>query len=274
MQDQQSVSVLLAKEDRVRGSMRGPIVRGIYLIECCTEGKGSVIINGTEFPFSAGACYALLPGDAVQHTTDPVNKRVGFTCALDGVQVGTYLKNAGITAQAPFFPASYYEEIRNWLEMMAKYWPNRDAGAQLRLNGCAMGLMGTLLQGKPAPEKGTLVDKAIGFMQTDYHKITSMAEVAEQIGLERTYFSELFKETTGFSPYQYITRLRIQKACRLLETSKYTMADIAEFVGLGAHNFSRLFKKEVGITPLKYRQNSKQPGTRTRERISKDENSR
>lgn len=272
MQEYQGVSVLLAKEDRVRGSMRRPIVRGIYLIECCTEGKGSVIINGTAFPFSAGACYALLPGDAVQHTTDPVNKRVGFTCALDGVQVGTYLKNAGITSQTPFFPASYYEEIRNWLEMMAKYWPNRDAGAQLRLNGCAMGLMGTLLQGKPAPEKGTLVDKAIGFMQTDYPKITNMAEVAEQIGLERTYFSELFKETTGFSPYQYLTRLRIQKACRLLDSSKYAMADIAEFVGLGAHNFSRLFKKEVGITPLKYRQNSKQP--RTRERISKDENSR
>ncbi len=273
MQDHQSVSVLLAKEDRVRGSMRGPIVRGIYLIECCTEGKGSVIINGKEFPFSAGACYALLPGDAVQHTTDPVHKRVGFSCALDGVQVGTYLKNVGITSHSPFFPESYYEEIRNWLEMMAKHWLCRDAGAQLRLNGCAMGLMGTLLQGKPAPEKGTLVDKAIGFMQTDYHKITNVAEVAEQIGLERTYFSELFKETTGFSPYQYLTKLRIQKACRLLETQNYTMADIAEFVGLGAHNFSRLFRKEVGITPLKYRQNSKQRGARAQERISEDKNS-
>lgn len=269
MQEHQNISVLLAKEDRVRGSMRGPIVRGIYLIECCIEGKGSVIINGNEFPFTAGACYALLPGDAVQHTTDPVHKRVGFSCALDGVQVGTYLKEAGITSKTPFFPESYYEEIRSWLEMMAKYWLCRDAGAQLRLNGCAMGLLGTLLQDKAAPEKGTLVDKAIGFIQTDYHKIASVADIAEQIGLERTYFSELFKQTTGFSPYQYLTKLRIQEACRLLETQTYTMADIAEFVGLGAHNFSRIFRKEVGITPLKYRQKSKNRGTRIQERATK-----
>ena len=271
MQEQQGIAVLLAKEDRVIGSMRRAYVRDVYIIECCTEGKGSVIINGKEFPFSAGACYALLPGDAVQHTTDPVHKRVGFSCSLDGVQVGIYLKDAGITSETPFFPEAYYEEIRNWLEMMAKYWPNRDAGTQLRLNGCAMGLMGTLLQGKPAPEKGTLVDKAIGFMQTDYHKITNMAEVAEEIGLERTYFSELFKETTGLSPYQYLIKLRVQAACRLLESSKYSMADIAEFVGLGAHNFSRIFRKEVGITPLKYRHNSRQQSARTQKRLPKED---
>ena len=62
MQEHQSISVLLAKEDRVRGSMRGPIVRGIYLIECCIEGKGSVVINGNEFPFTAGACYGQRQG--------------------------------------------------------------------------------------------------------------------------------------------------------------------------------------------------------------------
>lgn len=273
MQDSQSVSVLLAKEDRVRGSMRGPIIRGVYVIECCTGGKGSVIINGKEFPFGAGACYALLPGDAVQHTSDDVDKRRGFSCALDGVQVGTYLKDAGITSESPFLPESYYGEVRNWLQMMARHWQCKDAGAQLRLDGCAMGLLGTILQDRPAPEKGTLVDKAIGFMQTDYHKISGVADIAEQIGLERTYFSELFKETTGFSPYQYLTKLRIQKACRLLETQKYAIADIAEFIGLEPHNFSRIFKKEVGITPLKYRQKSKRPGTRTQERVSGEENS-
>jgi len=44
------------------GVRYGPVIRDTYVIECCTGGFGSAIINGVEFPVQAGDCYILLPG--------------------------------------------------------------------------------------------------------------------------------------------------------------------------------------------------------------------
>ena len=60
----EDISVIYAERENVRpGSCYGPVIRSVYILECCTGGVGSVIINGTEHPISAGCCYMLLPGD-------------------------------------------------------------------------------------------------------------------------------------------------------------------------------------------------------------------
>ena len=67
--------------------------------------------------------------------------------------------------------------------------------------------------------------------------------------LNKTALEELFKEKTGLSPHQYLTALRIRKACRLLEDpAEYSVAEVAEVVGLDQRNFSRLFSvKSISV---------------------------
>ena len=77
-----SLNVLLAEYEHPKpGSTFGPVIRNLYYIECCTDGFGSITINGREFPIQAGDSYVLLPGDAVRHTADAARPRVGFSCA-------------------------------------------------------------------------------------------------------------------------------------------------------------------------------------------------
>lgn len=248
----EDISVIYAEQERATpGSRFGPVIRSVYIIECCTGGHGSVTINGREFSVCAGQCYFLLPGDSVIHTSDADDPREGFWCALDGMTVGEHLELAGITSDTPFLSPVLFPSICRWMEQLVQQWVCRDAGAQLRQTACAYGLLGAMLQNKPATKKSSMIDKAVGLMQIHYPEDLSVGGLAEHVGLERTYFSELFKKKTGYSPYQYLTRLRIQKACQLLSNG-HSVTETSYLVGMEPHNFGRVFKKEVGVAPRSY----------------------
>ena len=73
---------------------------------------------------------------------------------------------------------------------------------------------------------------------------------AQEAGLSPTHFARAFKETMGRAPHQYLLALRLERARRLLETTRATLSDIAQRTGFAdqAH-FTRLFKRVFGTTP-------------------------
>lgn len=73
--------------------------------------------------------------------------------------------------------------------------------------------------------------------------------------LSRDRFNHVFREITGFPPNVYITKIRIERAKRLLRDVGMTVGECAESVGYRDVNyFCRIFKKETGISPKKYAQ--------------------
>ncbi len=84
----------------------------------------------------------------------------------------------------------------------------------------------------------------------------SLENAAEEVGFSKTYISRIFKRQTGFSFIELLQKLRIEHACRLLESSEETIKNISNQVGYpDSLYFSRLFKKHCGIYPTQYRQN-------------------
>ncbi len=80
------------------------------------------------------------------------------------------------------------------------------------------------------------------------------------IGYSRTRFFSLFRETTGFTPGEYLRNLRIEKAKQLLTETTQTAVDIASACGFGdSAHFCRRFKDMTGFTPLSYRQHKSRP---------------
>jgi transcriptional regulator GlxA family with amidase domain len=114
--------------------------------------------------------------------------------------------------------------------------------------------MAALVIGKNATESTNLILKAIGVMETCYNTELSVDDIAKRIGLERSYFSVLFREHTGITPHAYLNSIRIKRACTLMSETNLPLADIALQVGLEMTSFSRMFKREMGISPSKYRQ--------------------
>lgn len=252
--------VIYCAREQLKGAVRyGPIIRKAVLVECNEAGKGGVIINGKEFSFGPRQCYVLFPGDSVIHLCDQDEPRSGMFCFLDGVELSRHFRDAGLSSENPFIPDRLFPKVQQYLREILEDYPSRDAGAHMRQTSRIYGLLGALLEGKAVSAREDAVSKAVGIMETYYPDPLSVEQLAATVGLERTYFSSLFKEKTGFSPYQYLTRLRVHKARLLLESPEYGIGQIAELVGMDPRNFSRLFKKITGKSPLSYRQTRPKP---------------
>ena len=235
------------------GAVYGPVIRDIYIVECCTGGYGSVIINGTEYMLKKGDCYFLFPGDAVAHTAAKKEPREGVWCAFDGLEIGSVLRKAGITSTSPFAPSEAFFEITEIVRKVVDMKEENDAGADLRRTSLVYSILGCLMKYTSAvSDKNIWVKKAIGIMETNYHEDIKIEDIAFETGLDRSYFSTLFKAQTGKTPHAYLTSLRIKKACTLIEQQGFSVSQAATSVGLDARNFSRLFKKETGKTPREF----------------------
>lgn len=80
--------------------------------------------------------------------------------------------------------------------------------------------------------------------------------LARLCDISKSYLCKLFKQKYGKGISQYITELRLHKACVLLEKTDHTVVSIANDTGyVDCGYFNKLFKKHFGVTPLEYRKN-------------------
>lgn len=82
----------------------------------------------------------------------------------------------------------------------------------------------------------------------------SLDDLAAQTGLTKYHFMRCFKASTGRSPLQYVTELRVAQASRLLKTTALPMDLVARQCGFsGADHLARVFGKATGLSPRAYR---------------------
>lgn len=239
------------------GECYGPIIRNVYIIECCVEGYGSVLINEKEFAVSPGDCYILFPGDTVTHTADSTDPRKGYWCAVDGLDLGFIFREAGISSDAPFAPSELFTEMCGCVIKMVDEWGHGDAGKALRETACIYEFLGILMKSRKATVYDNRIEHAIGLMESKYHEPLSIDLIAREVGLERSYFSVLFKEKTTVSPHQYLTALRVHKARDIIEKENCSITQAAIATGLDPCNFARIFKRIIGQTPTEYYRKNK-----------------
>jgi len=103
-----------------------------------------------------------------------------------------------------------------------------------------------------------LNDSRIGPMLASIHERPEHAWTIEQLAakvrLSRSRFSALFSRVVGESPGSYLTRLRMQRASRLLREHQSSIADIALAVGYESESsFNKAFRRQFGQTPGKHR---------------------
>ena len=92
--------------------------------------------------------------------------------------------------------------------------------------------------------------QSIDYIQDNLAREISLNELANELGISRYYFCRLFKQSTGFSPHQYVIQQRVERAKQLLLRGEMSIADVAQVCGF-AHqsHLTRHFKRLTGVTP-------------------------
>jgi AraC family transcriptional regulator len=88
------------------------------------------------------------------------------------------------------------------------------------------------------------------YIQANLARSVQVQDLANKAGMSRMHFADVFKNTTGFSPYEYITRCRILRAQDLLASGELRIREVAEAVGFcDQSHLTRHFKKLLGHSP-------------------------
>lgn len=99
-----------------------------------------------------------------------------------------------------------------------------------------------------------VIRDAIRLISDQLHDSISMKQLAEQLHLNPSYFSVLFKEQTGFTFSDYLKLIRLQRAKEHLVMTQMPIWEIAEKIGFQtAKYFIKVFKDSEGISPHQYR---------------------
>lgn len=90
--------------------------------------------------------------------------------------------------------------------------------------------------------------------QQHYSEDISIEDISSFCGLNRSYFSKVFRDTMGESPQGFLLHYRMARAAQLLTESRLPISTISTMVSyLNQLHFSRAFKNVYGISPRDYR---------------------
>lgn len=98
-----------------------------------------------------------------------------------------------------------------------------------------------------------VIAQALGYIETHYAETITLDDLAKVTGYSRRHFTRLFRENMNCSATDYLTELRLNAACRLLEQNK-PLATVAASCGFSdAAALCRAFRRRFGVTPKAFR---------------------
>ncbi len=140
---------------------------------------------------------------------------------------------------------------------------NRAPGSCLKVDLLAMDLLVEIFRTfGDAPEDPSLQERRLGrrvdaardYMTSHISEAIDLATLARVAGLSPYHFGRVFKAHVGLAPHQFMIRLRIERAARLLKSSSLSVTQICYEAGFRSlSHFITTFRKHTGVSPSRYR---------------------
>ncbi|MBO1510255.1 AraC family transcriptional regulator [Metabacillus bambusae] len=106
-------------------------------------------------------------------------------------------------------------------------------------------------------EKNTWPQKikaAVENMEMNYACLQSLEDIADAVELSKYHFTRTFKKTTGYTPIEYLTKIRMERAIKLLRHTELTIDEIAREIGYSNGSyFIKVFRQWLGFPPGEFR---------------------
>ena len=235
-----------------------------FELEIIIGGRGKETICGRECDISPGCGYLLSLED--YHSVNPEEELQILHLSFDEHFIKKeQLEKILMNKAHPFFVLNdtNFEIIKN-LFLVAKAENDAFGEKSICLKTMVECLIEKILDSFPKENKmgaervsATMKD-AILYIHTHFQKPMTLDEVARVARYNSSYFSAAFKAEFGVTFSEYITKLRIDYAKRLLVSTDEVVNEIGKRSGfLSPSTFLQRFKKYENMTPTAYRNKNK-----------------
>lgn len=230
-----------------------PYVEMIYVI----EGSIDVTINKLSHCLSDGEATMCFPNDIHGYTTKNSSKIIMFIFSPDitrsffgGIRMNKTLEN-------PFIPKSIINnEIKSLFFTLDNEFKSNNN--KYVVKGLLYTILGKLdpyfIIENSNPSYSNTTQNLLRYIEFHYQDNISLDSVAKDLGFSKFYISRIFSNKIGYQFNDYINRLRINKAEKLLEETDLPITTIALECGFETQrNFNRIFKELTSLTPTNFR---------------------
>ena len=222
----------------------GPAVRPYFLLHLIDKGEGYIERNGVKHRLTAGSAFLIRPDEVTMYCSDESNPWEYVWIAFDGEFAKTLMERATENLFMEYHKSGFIA-LKN-----ALHDKNLDYFTCLNTLFTVLNAVKTDAPFAEADE----ISNALHYLENNYFSHIDVTALAAQFGFSRAYFSTLFVKRTGETPYDYLTKIRIERAKEYLKQGQHSVEEIAYSVGFSSlQRFSEIFKKRVGLSPLQYR---------------------
>ena len=247
------------------GKQAGPDTRTGYHLHAVIRGKGKLRVGEYTYDVHADQLFLTVPGIEMWYQADEKDPWYYCWTTFEGTKAWEYLQNAGFSDKK--YLLDCHIETNRFLEVSQEMLSKPDltlSGELFRLGHAyrflSLAIESYEKQNKKAGVYGNLstddyVRYAIKHIQNNYANL-QIKSLADYIGLNRTYFTTIFKEKMYMSPQEYLMQIRMKRACELLLETDLPVRVIASSIGYeNALTFSKIFRQKKGVSPMEYRRN-------------------
>jgi AraC-like DNA-binding protein len=226
----------------------------------CIKGRGWCEMGGIRREIRPGELLVIPPGTPHTYGADEKRPWTIYWAHVKGDTNLLLLAEMGITRAGPVLCLGEEPELLALFEEVLDVIEHGYASSRLvyasqiltHLVGLIIWVSQNSLVGNPNTTQK--VKQSIAFMKQHLDRAATVASFAAMANLSESHYRSLFKHQTGYSPMDYFIRLRVHKACQLLDTTNLSVKEVARLTGFDdALYFSRAFKSVVGLSPAKYR---------------------
>lgn len=97
------------------------------------------------------------------------------------------------------------------------------------------------------------INEAVVFIRAHYEKNISIEEMAQKVSLSKSHFTKLFTRSMQTAPMEYLKRIRLQNAKKMLLSGQLNVTQVAERCGFNSPSyFTKCFKEAYNETPMEF----------------------
>ena len=233
----------------------------MYQIEFVSAGEGTLKLNNKEYPAKRGLMYAIRLRDyhafEVSETLTVHRIILPMKCMPEKMSYGMLKSKVDIITHLDEEPSKHIENLFLMLESRGKAWLNNEIYIQEWLINIIVTEFFERAAYRPSdvyvPDEEK-VDKVMLYIEDNFRKKLTIADVADQFKMNPNYLNRIFKENKGMTLYAAVKNTRLQYSKKLLIDTDMPIAEVSKTCGYSdTANFLRDFKKLTGVSPLKFR---------------------
>lgn len=234
-----------------------------YHLHVILAGKGELNVNGSTYPLHHGQMFVTKPGEETWYRADAKEPWSYCWMTFDGNNAARYIESAGFQnginwRDSHVDQSQFYTLVKRLLDH-----PEMTQANDLRRLGLLLEYLALAIESNDeaqlSPRREDVysadvyVDYAVTYIQSNYSNV-KIGDVARNIGINRSYLTNIFKQRMGVSPQEYLMQCKLDHARRLLVETDAPIQDISHRVGYeNPLTFSKIFKGSFGVSPKNYR---------------------